>query len=242
MNTIHEWFRTNLGRTLAEQECRLLTRRLTAIRARPVLQIGAYGRGQRPALFGEARHWLADNWPAGPVDLAADADSLPFAAGTMDVVILVHQLEFHPRPHQVLREAVQVLAPEGHMILLGFNPVSLWGLRRLLSGRHGDQPPWGGRYLSRLRIEDWLALLGLEVRRRDGLMVRPPVGRSGVLRRLEGLERHGERYGRWLGGVQMTVARRRVAGRTPPALVLRPRLEVIPGGLAQARSSISPRR
>jgi SAM-dependent methyltransferase len=242
MSTIHDWFRTGLGRTLAEEECRLLTRRLTAIRARQVLQVGAYGRGQRPALFGEARHWLVDSWPDGPVDLAADAASLPFAAGTMDVVILVHQLEFHPHPHQVLREAVQVLAPEGHMIVLGFNPISLWGLRRLLAGRGGSRPPWSGRYLTALRIEDWLTLLGLEVRRRDGLMMRPPVNRPRLLRRLEGLERHSERYGRWLGGVRLTVARRRVAGLVPPALVLKPRLEVIPGGLAQARSSVDTRK
>ncbi len=238
---MQEWSRSGLGRTVAEQECHLLTRRLTAIRGRRVLQVGAFGRGQRPALFGEARHWLVDHWPGGPVDLAADPAALPFRAGSMDVVILIHQLEFHARPHQVLREAVQTVAPEGHMIVIGFNPLSLWGLRRALSGFAGGRAPWCGRYLTRLRVEDWLKLLGLQVRWRDGLLPGPPINRPVLARRGAVRTRAIEGYGRWLGGVQVTVARRRIAGRTPPALLARPRLEVIPGGLAQARSRLGSR-
>lgn len=242
MAEIHDWYRTPLGLCVAEDERQLLARRLLNTRARTVLQVGAFGDGKRPALFGGARHWVSDQWPGGPVDLAADPAWLPFEAGSIDAIVLLHQLEFHPRPHQVLREAAQVLAPEGHIVVVTFNPLSLWGGRRLLSGRRGGRAPWRGRYFSRLRLEDWLALLGLRVEWRGGLMVRPPVRRSGLLRRLVAMERLAARYGRWLGGVQVTVARRRVVNRQPPAVVLRPRFQVIPGGLAQARSALDQRR
>ena len=35
----------------------------------------------------------------------------------------------------MLREVDRVLAPEGHAVVLGFNPLSLWGLRRLFAHR-----------------------------------------------------------------------------------------------------------
>ena len=41
-----------------------------------------------------------------------------------------HILEFADEPHQVLREVERVLVPEGHLVITGFNPASLWGLRQ----------------------------------------------------------------------------------------------------------------
>jgi len=37
-----------------------------------------------------------------------------------------HTLEFTNDPHQVLREVDRVLIPEGHVVILAFNPWSLW--------------------------------------------------------------------------------------------------------------------
>lgn len=235
MNALHRWFATPLGRAVLETECRLLTRRLAGLYARTVLQVGAYGAGERPALFGQARQWVADDWPGGPVDIVADGAEMPFASESMDVVLLVHQLEFTEARHDVLREAARVVAPEGHLIVVGFNPVSLWGLRRLAAGRVGGAP-WRGRYLGRRRLEDWLRVLGLAIEARDGLIVRPPLTSAAAMHRLARVEHWGRHYARWVGGVHVTLARKRVAGTMPLAPVERPRLAVIPGGLAQARS------
>lgn len=233
MNSLHCWFRTPLGRSVADAECRLLSQWLASVYARRILQLGAFGRGQRPALFGSARQWLADEWPTGPVDIATSATDLPFSTESMDVVLLIHQLEFSDDPHAVLREAERVLAREGHLIVVGFNPVSGWGLRRLFSGRSGESP-WRGRYLTRGRVEDWLKLLGLEVERRDGLMLMPPINGGRARRVLRSLERRGARYARWLGGVQVTMAKKRLFGMMPLPRQAKPRLAVIPGGLTQA--------
>ena len=51
---------------------------------------------------------------------------------TTSNVVLPHVLEFEANPHQVLRESERVLIGEGHVVILGFNPWSLWGLWRLL--------------------------------------------------------------------------------------------------------------
>jgi hypothetical protein len=61
----------------------------------------------------------------------------------------------------VLREVERVLVPEGQVVIAGFNPLSLFGLRRRLAGEATGYP-WHGQYLSLRRLKDWLALLGFE--------------------------------------------------------------------------------
>jgi SAM-dependent methyltransferase len=56
---------------------------------------------------------------------------------------MAHALEFHDDPHQILREVERVLIPEGELIITGFNPISIWGLRQRLPNCPGDFP-WNG--------------------------------------------------------------------------------------------------
>ncbi len=241
MKGIHEWFCTPLGYSVVEAECRLLSQRLACLYARRVLQVGGFGGGQRPALFCGARQWVLENWPGGPVDIAASPIELPFQNETMDVVVLIHQLEFSDNPHQILREGERVLSPEGHMLVLGFNPFSLWGLRYLFTRRRCCGPPWTGRYRSQARIEDWMTLLGLKIECRERLYFRPPVNNRAMLGRLRRLEEVGPRYLGWFGGIYLTVGHKRVTGMIPAQPVSRPRLTVVPNGLEQpsARSRVN---
>ena len=232
MKSLQDWFRTPLGRLVVRAECDMLARRLAGIHSRRLLQVGAFGDGQRPALFGDTRQWLLDRWPGGPVDIAADPAELPFTSDSLDVVVLIHQLEFQDAPHPVLREAERVVAPEGHLLVVGFNPFSLWGLRRLLAGGRAD-PPWGGRAIGSRRVEDWLRLLGLDVLGTNGLVFPPPVNARLLLDRVDSLERWGRRYLRRGGGVYLTMAQKRVQAIPPVGLVWRrPKLSVLPGGMA----------
>jgi SAM-dependent methyltransferase len=66
-------------------------------------------------------------------ELRCQPEQLPIASQSLDLVALPHLLEFSAHPHQVLREAERVLRPEGRLLIAGFNPLSLWGLRRALN-------------------------------------------------------------------------------------------------------------
>jgi SAM-dependent methyltransferase len=89
-------------------------------------------------------------------------EALPLPNASLDALVLHHALETAPDPRSVLREAARVVAPGGRLILCAFNPLSLWGVRRLYAGLVPDAFR-GLRMPTVFRMLDWLALLGFEL-------------------------------------------------------------------------------
>jgi SAM-dependent methyltransferase len=145
------------------------------------------------------------------VAVQSDPHHLPFAASSVDLVVLPHILEFDPHPHQILREVERVLVPEGSAVVTGFNPFSFWGLRRMFAGRRG-LPPWQGRYLSVPRLRDWFALLGFETRGGAFGCYAPPFGDEKWLRRWDFMESAGDRWWPVAGAVYVLQAIKRQHG------------------------------
>jgi SAM-dependent methyltransferase len=145
------------------------------------------------------------------VGVNSDPHHLPFATSSLDLVVLPHILEFDANPHQILREVDRVLVPEGSVVVAGFNPFSLWGMRCALSGRHGP-PPWQGRYLSVPRLRDWFALLGFETRSGAFGCYAPPVRQEKWLSRWHFMEPAGDRWWPMMGAVYILQAIKRQHG------------------------------
>ncbi|MGZ8260685.1 MAG: class I SAM-dependent methyltransferase [Caldimonas sp.] len=156
-----------------------------------------------------------------PPALHCHFDALPFAAGTLDLVVLPHALELARDPHLALREVERVLVPEGRAIIVGFNPASLWGLRqrlgrwrRRLAPRSASELflPHAGELVGYRRLRDWLRLLSFEVEAgRFGCYV-PPVRSSRWLERFAWMERAGEHWWPVFGALYYIVAVKRVRG------------------------------
>ncbi len=144
-------------------------------------------------------------------DLLAEAGALPLATGSVDLVLLPHVLEFSPHPHRILREAARVLMPDGHIVISGFNPLSLWGLKSALGfGRH--EIPWRGRFIGLLRLKDWLQLLGFELNGGRFGCYAPPFSQSQWLQRSAFMEKAGDRWWPIAGGVYVVRAVKRTVG------------------------------
>ena len=141
----------------------------------------------------------------------SDPHHLPFAASSVDLVVLPHILEFDANPHQILREIERILVPEGSVVVTGFNPFSLWGIRRLFAGKQGP-PPWQGHYLSVPRLRDWFALLGFETRGGAFGCYAPPVSDEKWLRRWDFMEPAGNRWWPIAGSVYVLQAIKRQHG------------------------------
>jgi len=143
--------------------------------------------------------------------LAADPLQLPLASQSVDLLVLPHVLEFHPNPHDVLREAERVLMPEGQVVISGFNTVSLWRLRQLFTwGAAGA--PWDARFIGLLRLRDWLRVLGFELNGGTFGRYAPPFRQKLWLDRFDFMEKAGARWWPLTGGVYVVRAVKRVHG------------------------------
>lgn len=236
MQSLQDWFETPLGRLLSDAERSALDRHLDRWTGMGLLQVGGFGKGQRVLRSNTSRQWLVGDEGVGPVDCLLRFEQLPFQTGCMDIVVLVHCLEFSDNPHRVLREAARVLAPEGHLLVLGFNPISWWGVAHMLPTLKRRGAPWSGRYYSARRLRDWLLLLDLKVIGTEYFFFRPPLRRRRLQERLRSLERLGPQLVPWSGGVHLTLASKHVAGMTPLRPVWQSRRQFVSGGIAQPSS------
>jgi SAM-dependent methyltransferase len=148
-------------------------------------------------------------------------DALPFDSASLDLVVLPHSLELARDPHLALREVERVLVPEGRVLIVGFNPASLWGARqrlgrlrrRLTRGPQGDLfLPSAGEFIGYRRLRDWLRLLSFEVEAgRFGCYI-PPVTSARWVSRFAWMERAGDHWWPVFGALYYIVAVKRVRG------------------------------
>lgn len=215
--SLDAWYRSTLGRELAAQEAQCLERMLCDTFGYYLLQVGGapgfseairVSRIRRRILLSAA----ATHYPLGAQAVAAP-ERFPIAADSVDAVVLPHTLEFAADAHQVLRETERVLIPEGRLVVLGFNALSLWGAWRLVRRGQGNLP-WCGRFLTSFRIGDWLSLLGFDIEMQEMMMFRPPWRRA-LLRQFSFLDTMGRRFWPVLGGVYAIRAFKRVSTLTP---------------------------
>lgn len=146
--------------------------------------------------------------------LLCDFESLPFPSNSLDLVVLPHALELARDPHETLREVERVLVPEGKVIIVGFNPASLWGLWHRL-GRWGVKSATvlpQGEFIAYWRLRDWLRLLGLEVETGGFGCYRPVLKSERMLERFAWMDHAGDRWWPVLGAVYFIVAVKRVKG------------------------------
>lgn len=209
------WFDAPQGRFVLASERALMERALGEVFGFVMVQVGAWGAPG--ALLGARRvaSVVYAGCPAEPgaKQVETDGDLLPFAAESIDAVVLAHALECAASPHGLIREAERVLCADGHLVVLGFDPWSAWGLRRKVGPLRFpfDQP----HCIGEARLRDWLALLGLETvavhRHLHGL----PFESEGALRRAGFLDRWGARSWPRLAGGYVLVARKRRLSLTP---------------------------
>jgi SAM-dependent methyltransferase len=162
---------------------------------------------------------------------------LPILTGTVDLVMLPHTLEFVDHPRQLLAEACRVIKPEGLIVITGFNPQSLWGLKKIMM--KDKSIPWSGHFIPPRKINSWLRLADFVMEKQQSVLYRPPINHPGVFRHLQFLERVGKICLPMCGGVYILLARAKVIPLTPIRLKWKQQFGIrisstLPGHIARA--------
>lgn len=235
--TVQHWLESPLGESLLLQESRIVEEALDGIFGEQCLQLGQWGeprtflrfaRTQRAALIAEV---AVD---AGPSAIG-QLHRLPVASDSIDCVLLPHTLDYSDRSQAVLREVHRVMRSDGHLVVLGFKPGGLWGLRRLIPG--AALPPGAENLISDRHLRDWLQLLDLRIHCVSRYFFRWPLpGIRGGGSQL--WERRGQTWWPELAACYMLSAQKRISTLTPVRPTWRKKAKVV-AGLAEPSTRVS---
>ena len=208
------WLETDLGREIVAEQQTVLDELLPGI---PGLRAAQLSSTSAPSMLDASVIPL--RWTLAPCNGSAQViarpAALPLAKRSLDLLVLHHCLDIEDNPHLVLREAVQALQPGGALVVVGFQPLGLWGLLRLflLASR---RPPWLARFLRPHRVSDWLQVLGCEVEGYESRFHNLPLAGNNARRRFRWLAWLGSHLWSQHGAFYVLVARKR-------AMMMRPK-------------------
>lgn len=229
---ISGWFETPLGSALLSEERQSVDNALHCLFGYHFLQLSispSLDLGQQSRISHRfALHpVLADN---PRLSALADFHQLPLPEESLDVVLLHHTLDFSENPHQLLRESARLLIPRGHLIIVGFNPWSLFGAARWFARFFSRRAHWRHQSLRLGRLVDWLTLLDLDTVDIQQGFYRLPVQNPQLLKHMSGLERWGRKLRLPGGGYYIIQARKERAGMTPLKMAwTAPKPRTVPG-------------
>ncbi len=231
-----EWLESPLGDALLRHEIRVVEEALDGVFGEHCLQLGLWGenrtfirftRTQRSLLIAESSY--------GAPSAVGQLHQLPVESDSIDAILMPHTLDYSDRPHAILREVDRVLRRDGRLIILGFKPGGLWGLRRLVPG--AGMPPGADHLISERRLKDWLQLLDMRIQGSLRYFFRWPM--PGNKARGSNLwERRGQAWWPELAACYMLSAQKRVSTLTPVRPLWRRKPKVV-GGLAEPTTRVS---
>ncbi len=142
--------------------------------------------------------------------IKCNLDELPFLPESVDTMVLFHTLEFSKNPKAVLHEAYSAIINDGYLIILGFNPRSLWGVSKWL--RRKKDSIWSGNWINPGKLRHWLTNLGFHVGDYQTCYFRPSSRKTEKLLFMEGL---GQILWPYCGASYMFVAHKTATIITP---------------------------
>ena len=231
-----DWLKTPLGAALLQQESRVVEEALDGIFGEECLQLGLWGDNRTFMRFTRTQRCaiVAEGAEGGP-SAVGEFHRLPVESDSVDAVLLPHTLDYNDRPHAVLREVDRVLRSNGQIMILGFNPGGLWGLRRLVPGAR--MPPGADHLISDRRLRDWLQLLDMRIQSASRYFFHWPLP-GNKARASSQWERRGQAWWPELAACYMLTAQKRVSTLTPVRPLWRRKRQVVTG-LAEPSTRVS---
>ena len=209
---LEDWYARPVGQVAFQQINESICKSLEHIFGYHLVQLGL-ARGMPLYLQSTIpTRILLSNTGGELVKLVANFEELPIASDCTDAIIGHHFLEFSRHPHRTLREIHRILTPQGHLILIGFNPYSLLGLGQLCLKLSGVRLWKNWSPIRSTRLRDWLYLLGFEIISYDTLCHIPKLGSDNIHHILCNLDNIVKRTKLPVGGLFVIHAIKSVSG------------------------------
>lgn len=211
---INGWYRSPLGQDLLEELKAILEPVLATTFGYHSLQIGCTSHASLLLKSCRVKHHFNLDSNGSDVDLQAYPSMLPIANDSVDLIVLMHHLSNSTEPHANLREAFRILIPEGKLIIIEFNPLSLWGVRHFFQSWL-ERAPWGGHYYTARRLKDWLKLLGFDQQKHYRVGYVPPVQHLSTTRKFSWIAKFLKNWLGFSGALNVLIYNKNIAPMTP---------------------------
>ena len=222
---ISRWYETPMGERMAEDLAACLGRLADDAFGYHAVMVGAV-LPRVPRLRIRARTQVAatvEELAETPLmAVQADFDYLPIETESADLVIALHVLESSREPHEIMRELDRIIRPEGRVLIVGVNPVSLWHLQKswqqswLGREKMAQTGHLAGQHRAAWRVVDWLRLLGYDVQSVEHLGGMCPTTRPRFYDKMSSLRTLSSKWLWFMQGFYVIDAVRRVS--TPTAI------------------------
>jgi len=211
---IEDWYLSGTGQyLLGELESRLSPMLATTF-GYYSLQLGCAGLREQLQRACRVKHKFTLGEADAAAQIHASPAMLPVASDSVDLVILMHHLSNTSEPHAILREVFRILIPEGKLVIIDFNPISMWGLRNILQSWL-EHVPFKGHFYTAKRIDDWMRLLGFDQHAHYRVGYQPPIQKPGLVRHLSWLEKVMRNWMPLLGTLNLMVYNKSISPMTP---------------------------
>lgn len=231
LNGIRGWYQTESGKLISHSVEQQIWQLTACIFGYVGVQIGQVFTGCELLKNCTIGQQVVLDYSAS-TNIIANPVALPFPNDSVDLFLLPHTLDFVADPHQVLREVERSLVPEGHLVIIGFNPISFYGLWRIFSMRKNSSP-WDANFYSVRRMRDWCSLLGFDEVDLQFNAHLPPFKRIQRWKRMQAINRFLQKSFAYSGGIYIFVARKRIATLTPLKQAWSTPDTILPGKLAK---------
>ncbi len=211
---INEWYQSPLGQYLFEDLKSMMEPVLATSFGYYSLQIGCTDHSSLLLDSCRVKHHFNLGGVNADIDVQAHASLLPIANDSVDLIVLMHYLSNTKEPHAVLREASRVLIQEGKLIIIDFNPLSLWGVRHFFQSWL-EHAPWSGHYYTARRLKDWMNLLGFDQQKHYRVGYVLPIQHLSVTRHLNWLEKGLKSWVKFSAALNVLVYSKNISPMTP---------------------------
>lgn len=222
---LHEWYQSHLGQAIFHSEEQIIKQELESCFGYTIVQLGnnlSENLIQTTRIKNKYILQCSINTSnKADVRITSLLQRLAIKSNTVDVVLLHHCLEFEAFPHEILREVERILVAEGKLMIVLFNPFSLMGLwhfflrLKVKVTKKKLSMPVEQAWISPMRLDDWLALLGFDSKKVGSVFFRPPINNLTLLKKLDFMELTGKKFWPAFSGSVIYMATKRVSTLTP---------------------------
>jgi len=223
-NAIHEWSKTNFGHSLLAVEQTEINKILPLFSGNYLAKIGGPKHNaflhnspirQKIYLTTDASQHINHHHSTKNI-IECAYNALPLSPESIDVALVHHVLEFEQNPHLILEEISKTLIPQGHIIIIGFNPKSLFGLQHYFTKNINANFTKFKQTncISATRIKNWLEQLNFVITTHLTCYFRPHSQNATLLQTLQPLEKIGGLMRINCGACYILVAQKKLLGVT----------------------------